>query len=52
MTDSEVLEHYEEMKKIFGDKMPDMDHCPATFAFMVKIYKHYYMNKPKDEKTN
>lgn len=52
MTDQEIVEHYERMKEIYGEALPDMDHCPASFAFVVKMYKYFYMDKDKDVQTN
>jgi len=48
MNDDEVLEHYERMKEIFGDDLPDPEHEPIRFAYYVKIYKYYH---PKEEVT-
>lgn len=44
MTDSEVLKMYEEMVKMFGDKLPDPDHYPKTFAYFVTLYKYCKKN--------
>jgi hypothetical protein len=52
MTDQEIVEHYERMKEIYGEALPDMDHCPASFAFAVKMYKYFHMNKDKDVQVN
>ena len=43
MTDSEVLELYEEMKKIYGENLPDPEHEPRQFAYFVKLYKYYHV---------
>lgn len=44
MTDEEALKIYEEMMKMFGDKIPDPDHSPREFAFFVKLYQHCKKN--------
>ena len=44
MTNEEALKIYEEMKEMFGDKLPDPDHYPKMFAYFVKLYKHSKKN--------
>ena len=41
MTDDEIMKSYEEMADMFGDKLPNPDHYPLTFAYYVKLYKYY-----------
>ena len=41
-------EMYEDMVRIFGDKLPDLEHCPIEFAYYVKLYKYYHMEKPNE----
>lgn len=40
MTEQEVLRIYDEMVEMFGDKLPDPEHYPRTFAYFVKLYWH------------
>lgn len=44
MTNEEVLRIYEEMVKMFGDKLPNPEHCPREFAYFVKLYWHSKKN--------
>ena len=44
MTEQEALKIYEEMEKLFGDKLPDPEHCPREFAYFVKLYWHCKKN--------
>lgn len=41
MTDTEIKQAYEEMLTMFGDKLPNPDHCPKLFAYYVKLFKYY-----------
>jgi len=41
MTDEEVLQHYDNMVEIYGT-LPDPDHEPRQFAYLVKLYLRYY----------
>ena len=43
MSDEEVLHHYEKMREIFGDELPDPEHEPVRFAYFVKVYKYYHV---------
>ena len=45
MTDAEALKLYEELVKEFGDKLPNFEHYPKTFAYFVKLYKHIKGNR-------
>ena len=38
MTDSEALELYNKMEEMFGDKLPDPEHCPKEFQYYIKLY--------------
>lgn len=42
MTDEQIMEHFENLKKIYGDKLPDPEHQPVLFAYYVKLYKYYH----------
>lgn len=44
MTDEEVLKIYEEMKEMFGDKIPNPDHSPRQFEYFLKLYWHCKKN--------
>jgi hypothetical protein len=44
MTEQEALKIYEEMLEMFGDKIPNPDHCPREFAYFVMLYKHCKKN--------
>lgn len=41
MTDEDVQKLYAEMHKEYGDKLPDPEHCPKTFAYYVKLFLHF-----------
>lgn len=41
MSDKEILEHYANMQEIYGD-LPDPDHEPRQFAYLVKLYLRYH----------
>ena len=42
MTDDVVIGHYEKMKSIYGDALPDPEQEPVRFAYYVKLYKYYH----------
>lgn len=44
MTNEEVLRMYEDLRKHFPNA-PDFEHFPKTFAYYVKLYKHFVLNK-------
>lgn len=33
---------YEDMVRIYGDKLPSIDHEPLRFAYFVKLYLRYH----------
>lgn len=39
MTDQEVIDFIEEMRKLFG-KIPNPEHCPKEFEYCVKIFSY------------
>lgn len=43
MSDEEVLKMYDEMVKIYGDRLPDPERQPREFAYFVKLYKYYHV---------
>lgn len=38
MTDQELIQLYEEMKQVFGDKLPNPEHHPLVFAYYLRLY--------------
>ena len=42
MTDEKIMEHFEKMKEIYGEAVPNPDHNPVLFAYYVKMYKTYH----------
>jgi hypothetical protein len=44
MTDKEALDLYDEIKKMFGEALPDPDHYPKQFAYFVSLYRHSKKN--------
>ena len=41
MTDEEVLNFYNELVEYYGDKLPNFEHEPRQFAYLVKLYRYY-----------
>jgi hypothetical protein len=52
MTDKQIMEHYENLKRIFGDGLPDPDHQPILFAYYVKLYKTYHKEEYEHVQAN
>ena len=42
MTDEQALEIYEDMKRIYGQNLPDPDHEPIRFKYYYTLYKKYH----------
>ena len=42
MSDEEALAIYEDMKRIYGEKLPNPDHEPIRFRYYYTLYKHYH----------
>ena len=40
MTNEEIIKMYEEMVKMWGDKLPNPEHEPIRFAYYVRMYKY------------
>lgn len=38
MTREEIARVVEEMIEMFGDKLPDPEHCPKEFQYFIKLY--------------
>lgn len=47
-TYEELVEIWNDMVRIHGDRLPDFDHCPKEFAYLLKLYM--YDRKMKNEK--
>lgn len=41
MTNEEILEFYNKMVEFYGRDLPDPEHQPLQFAYLVKMYKYY-----------
>ena len=41
MTDEEAKTLYDGLVKEFGDKLPNPDHNPQSFAYYVKMYEFF-----------
>ena len=35
-----INEQIEEFLEMYGDRLPDSEHCPKEFAYYVKLYKY------------
>ncbi len=38
MTREQIARIVEEMIDMFGDKLPDPEHCPKEFQYFIKLY--------------
>lgn len=45
MTDEEAMNLINEMQKMFGDDLPNLEQEPIRFAYYVKLYKFYTERK-------
>ena len=43
LTNEQVIEHYNKLVEIYGDKLPSFEHEPLQFEYIVKLYKYYNM---------
>ena len=41
MTDEQALTIYNRMVEKYGDKLPDLEHCPKEFEYYVRLMKYY-----------
>ena len=41
MSDEEVLKMYNEMVEYYRDRLPNFEHYPKQFAYLVKLWKYY-----------
>lgn len=48
MTDEQVTKHYNKLVEMYGDRLPDPEHEPMQFAYIVKLYKYFDMEKPSE----
>jgi len=39
-----IEEKIEEFLEMYGDKLPNPEHCPKEFEYYVRIYKYYKDN--------
>lgn len=39
-TDEEIINVWNDLVRIYGDDLPDPEHCPNEFAYRLKLY--YY----------
>lgn len=46
MTDEQAMDIYEDMRRIYGDALPNPDHSPILFAYYVKLYRYYHQATP------
>jgi hypothetical protein len=46
MTNQEILEFYNKMVEFYGPALPNPEHQPIQFAYLVKLFKYH------TEKTN
>jgi len=44
MSDEQAYEIYDQMKKVYGDKLPNPIHFPNSFEYYLKLFK--YSDKP------
>ena len=52
MNDVDITNLYAEMIKEYGNKLPDPEHCPKTFAYYVKLFLHFKNIRKMNEKSN
>jgi hypothetical protein len=45
MTDEQIMNHYEVLKRIFGSSLPNPEHQPAVFAYHVKLYRYFHQQE-------
>ena len=38
MTKDEISRVVDEMIEMFGEKLPDTEHCPKEFQYFIKLY--------------
>lgn len=50
MNDDEVKKLYAEMVNEYGNKLPNPEHCPNTFAYYVRLYLHFKRIRERNAK--
>ena len=45
MTNEDISRHYDKMKEIFKDRLPNPVHEPLKFKHYVELYKRFHLNK-------
>ena len=49
MTNEEVLLHYDKLVEMYGDKLPNPEHEPQQFGYIVDLYKYYNMQSEQQK---
>jgi hypothetical protein len=49
MTNEQIAVAISEMIEMFGDKLPDPEHCPKEFQYYIKLYLY---EKKVNESSN
>jgi hypothetical protein len=50
MTSEEISKVVEDMIEMFGDSLPDPEHCPRQFQYYIKLY--FYEKFVNESNTN
>ena len=50
MTNEQILEYYDKLVRYYGPALPDPDHQPVQFQYLVDLYKYDMerTNQPKE----
>lgn len=46
MTDQEALDYYQKLETFYGRPLPDPDHEPKQFEYLVKLYRYDLRKNP------
>ena len=41
MTDTEIMQFYQELVEHYGDDLANFEHEPRRFAHQIKLYRYY-----------
>lgn len=52
MTDEQILEKYNELVEMFGDKLPNPEQYPRCFGYYVKMYNYRKCLEKGEEEPN
>lgn len=52
MTPKQITEVVEGMIAMFGDKLPDPEHCPKEFQYYIKLYFYEQMVNEQNTRPN